>query len=77
MKITLYSSSCSDCLRTSTLALVRALEARGVEFEIETVTDYAMIAAAGVLALPGIAVEGRLVSTGKLPTPDDVDRWLR
>jgi hypothetical protein len=77
MKITLYSSHCSGCLKTARLALERALEARGVEFEIDTVTDYAMIAAAGVLAFPGIAVEGRLVSVGKLPTPDDVDRWLR
>lgn len=76
MKITLYSSNCSGCLKSTRLALEHALKTRGVEFEIETVTDYALIAAAGVLAFPGIAVEGRLVSTGKQPTADDVDRWL-
>ena len=40
------------------------------------VSDYAAIAAAGVMATPGVALDGKLVSTGKLPTAAEVERWL-
>lgn len=75
-KIEVYGPGCRRCEATAQLIAERA-RALGVEVAIEKVTDYAAIAAAGVVATPGVAVDGRLVHSGGLPAADAVDGWLR
>lgn len=50
--------------------------AGGVDAEIRHVTDVADIVARGVLATPGVVVDGRLVSAGRVPTREQVEAWL-
>jgi len=58
--------------------LVREVaEAAGIEAEIRHVTDYAEIAAHGVLSTPGLAIDGRVVLAGRLPTREAVAAWLQ
>jgi hypothetical protein len=52
------------------------MEARGLPVHLEKVTNYALIVAAGVLATPGIALDDRLVSSGKVPSAAEVESWL-
>ena len=44
----------------------------GVEAEIAKVTDYREIAAHGVMSTPGLVIDGKLVSTGRVATPNDI-----
>ena len=75
MKVTIYGPGCARCQKTAEI-VQHTLEARGLPVELEKVSDYAAIAAAGVMATPGVALDGKLVSTGKLPTAAEVERWL-
>lgn len=75
MKVTVYGPGCARCQQTAEI-VQRVLMARGIAVELEKVSDYAAIAAAGVMSTPGVALDGRLVSTGKLPTAAEVEAWL-
>lgn len=75
MKVTVYGPGCARCQQTAEV-VKRVCESHGLAVELEKVTDYAAIAAAGVMATPGVALDGRLVSTGKLPSAAEVEGWL-
>lgn len=75
MKVTVYGPGCARCQQTAQI-VSQVLEERGVAVELEKVSDYAAIAAAGVMATPGVALDGRLVSTGKLPSRTEIESWL-
>lgn len=75
MKVTIYGPGCARCRQTAEV-VQRTLEAHGIPVELDKVTDFAAIASAGVMATPGVALDGRLVSTGKLPTAAEVEGWL-
>lgn len=76
MKVTIYGTGCARCQQTATV-VQQVLTARGISIELEKVTDNAQIASAGVMATPGVALDGRVVSTGKLPTPDEIAGWIK
>lgn len=75
MKVTIYGPGCARCQKTAEV-VQQTLSARGIPVELEKVSDYAAIAAAGVMATPGVSLDGKLVSTGKLPSVADVESWL-
>lgn len=75
MKVTVYGPGCARCQKTAEVVQA-TLEARGIKVELEKVSDYAAMAIAGVMATPGVALDGKLVSTGKLPTVAEVESWL-
>ena len=47
-----------------------------VSVTIEKVTDYAAIAAYGIVSTPGIVVDGKVVHAGGLPKADDLAHRL-
>lgn len=75
MKVTIYGPGCARCHKSAEVVR-QTLEARGLPVHLEKVTNYALIAAAGVLATPGIALDDRLVSSGKVPSAAEVESWL-
>lgn len=75
MKVTIYGPGCARCQKTAEV-VQQVLADRGIPVEFEKITDYAAIAMAGVMATPGVALDGKLVSTGKLPTAAEVESWL-
>jgi small redox-active disulfide protein 2 len=52
------------------------VEAAGIEAEVRHVTDYAEIASLGVMATPGLVVDGSVVLAGRVPTREQVAAWL-
>lgn len=58
----------SGCAKCSALeAAVRsALEELGMDAAIDHVTDFAQIAAYGVMSTPALVVDGRVVSSGRV-----------
>lgn len=67
------------CKRCETTAdMIKAEAARlGVEVSVTKVTDYAEIAAFGVVSTPGIVIDGKVVHAGGLPRAEDIDGWLK
>ncbi len=66
MRITVYGPGCVKCAQTEQ-AVRQAVEQAGVEAEVVHERDVAQIARAGILMTPGVAIDGKVVSKGKVP----------
>ncbi|MGL5205990.1 MAG: thioredoxin family protein [Acidaminococcaceae bacterium] len=71
MKIKILGSGCKNCI---TLAdnTKAALAELGEEAELEKVTDFAEIAKYGVMSTPGLVIDEKVVSYGKVLKPQDI-----
>lgn len=67
MLVTILGPGCANCaaLKRATRA---ALAALGVDATVGHVTDYATIAAHGVMSTPALAVGERVVLAGRVPS---------
>ncbi len=76
IRIDVLGPGCINCLRLEREAS-RAVELAGVEAEIRKVSDYAEILAYGVLSTPGLVIDGKVVSVGRIPPAEQIAGWLR
>ncbi len=58
-------------------AIRTALEQRGWTDEIGHITDFAQIAAYGVMTTPALVVDGKVVSFGKVLKADEITQLLQ
>jgi small redox-active disulfide protein 2 len=70
-KIEVLGPGCANCRRLEAMAR-EAVAGLGVEAEVEKVTDMKEIMARGVMATPGLAVNGKVVSKGRVPSASEV-----
>lgn len=75
MIIKILGSGCKKCVALSENAM-EAAKAAGQEAEIVKVTDFAQIAGYGVMSTPGLVIDEKLVSSGKVLTPQEIERLL-
>ena len=75
VNIKVLGSGCAKCnqLEAATKA---ALEQLGMDTTIDHVTDFAQIAAYGVMTTPALVVDGKVVSYGKVLKTDEVVKIL-
>lgn len=71
MIIKILGSGCRRCIALADNAIAAA-RAAGKEAQIVKITDMAEIAAHGVMSTPGLVIDERLVSTGKVLTPAEI-----
>ena len=45
--------------------------------DLQKVSDYHVMAAAGVLATPAVSIDGVIKLSGRVPKADEVKAWLR
>jgi small redox-active disulfide protein 2 len=75
INVKVLGSGCANCKRLE--AMVRQVaQAHGLDAEIEKVTDYAEIMKWSILSTPGLVVNGKVVSAGRIPTESEIARWL-
>lgn len=73
--IKVLGTGCANC--KATLKLIEdTAKAQGVEIRLEKVEDMAAIVGYGVLATPGVVVDGKVVHSGGLPSRDKILTWL-
>ena len=73
--IQVLGSGCDNCKRLERAAY-EAVKMAGIDAEIVKVTDYGQIAAFGILSTPGLVIDGRVVSYGRVPSAGDIAEWL-
>ncbi|HOX20387.1 MAG TPA: thioredoxin family protein [Gemmatimonadales bacterium] len=73
--IQVLGSGCSNCKTTA--ALIETIAAsRGVAIALEKVEDFQRIASFGILATPGVVVDGKVVHAGGVPSKEKIAGWL-
>lgn len=74
--IKVLGSGCEKC-RALEASAVEAVKELGMDDEIGHVTDFAQIAAYGVMSTPALVVDGKVVSYGKVLKKDEVIKILK
>jgi small redox-active disulfide protein 2 len=75
MIIKILGSGCRKCVALAENAMAAA-KAAGKEAEIVKVTDFAQIAGYGVMSTPGLVIDEKLVSSGKVLTAQEIERLM-
>jgi small redox-active disulfide protein 2 len=73
--IEVFGSGCAKCDRLGAMAKTVA-ERLGVPCEIAHVSEIGAIVQRGVMATPALAIDGRIVVTGRIPTEAELTSLL-
>ena len=75
MRIQVFGSGCASCKRLLDNAR-EAARAIGPDIDVEYVTDLERIVAMGILRTPGLAIDGKVRSTGRVPDAKEIRRMV-
>jgi len=76
LQIKVLGSGCPNCqkLERETRA---ALDSAAIPYELSKVTEYADIAAYGVMNTPALVMNDEVVSSGRIPKAEQIITWAR
>jgi small redox-active disulfide protein 2 len=75
LTVKILGPGCANCKRLEEVARKAASDA-GIEAEFVKVTDYKDILAYDILSTPGLVINGKLVSSGRIPAPATIAQWM-
>ena len=75
LTIKVLGSGCANCKRVEQI-VHKIITDMGIEAEVVKVTEYADIMAYNVMSTPGLVINEKIVSTGRIPAPAEVTTWL-
>ena len=75
LTIKVLGSGCANCKKLEATAH-QAVEQLGIQAEIIKVTEYPAIMAYNVMSTPGLVINEKVVSTGRIPSTAEVTAWL-
>lgn len=75
INIKILGSGCANCKRLEQIAR-KVVEDHHLDAEIEKVTDMSEIMKWPILSTPGLVVNDKVVSSGRIPSESEVAGWL-
>ncbi len=75
LTIKVLGSGCAKCKRVEQI-VHKVLDEMTLQAEIIKVTEYPEIMKYNVMSTPGLVINEKIVSTGRIPTPAEVTSWL-
>ena len=74
--VKVLGSGCANCKRLEQI-VHQVAEKEALEAEILKVTNFEEIMKYPILATPGLVINEKLVSAGRIPSPAEVTEWLK
>jgi small redox-active disulfide protein 2 len=75
LNIKVLGSGCANCAKLE-IACRQIVEENNLDADIEKITDINKFADFGVMMTPGLVVNGKVLSQGKIPVKSTLERWL-
>lgn len=75
MKIAILGTGCPKCIKTEEV-VKRVVEANKIDAEIIKVKDIAEIMKYNVMMTPAVAIDGKVVIAGKVPSEQEIKKFL-
>ncbi len=75
VNVKVLGSGCANCKRLEE-NVRRVAAARGIQIALEKVTDYNDMMKWNIMQTPGLVVNDKLVSAGRIPKDDEIARLL-
>lgn len=75
LTIKILGSGCANCKRLEQIAR-KVVEEMSIEADVVKVTEYPDIMAYGITSTPGLVINEKVVSYGRIPTPAEVTTWV-
>lgn len=76
MDIKVLGPGCKNCVTLDKIAR-EVIDEMGIAATFEKVEDYATIASYGVMSTPALVVDGKVILSGRVPTPRHLKEILQ
>lgn len=75
MEIKILGVGCPRCHEVEK-RVVDALAELDIAANVEKITDIKRFVSFGILATPGLVIDGEVMAAGRIPTKDEIKKWL-
>lgn len=75
MKIEVLGTGCRNCNALEG-ATRQALDGLGMDVQVDKVTDYGEIVARGVMSTPALAIDGEVLTVGRVPSVGEITELI-
>jgi len=75
MEIKILGTGCSNCNKLEQLVFNVCAE-NNIDADIQKITDFKEFGKYGVMMTPGLVVNGKILSQGKIPVKSTLLHWL-
>jgi small redox-active disulfide protein 2 len=76
MKIVILGPGCPRCHEVEKRT-INALAELGIAADVDKVSDIKKIIEYGILATPGLVIDGKVVCSGKIPRLEEIKAWIQ
>jgi small redox-active disulfide protein 2 len=74
-KIQILGTGCAKCEKLAENTK-QAADNLGLDYQMEKVTDINQIMSFGIMTTPGLAVDGKVLIAGKVPSSADIEKLI-
>lgn len=75
LEIKILGTGCPNCIRLENMCK-EVVDEKNLEATIEKVTEMDKFVDYGVMMTPGLVVNGKVLSQGKIPVKNTLESWL-
>ncbi|MDT8421892.1 MAG: thioredoxin family protein [Desulfuromonadales bacterium] len=75
IKIQILGTGCAKCEKLAANAR-QAADNLKLDYQLEKITELNQIMSFGVMTTPGLAVDGKVLIAGKVPSPAELEKLL-